>query len=128
MFTLCCCSTSIGSNDLPDSAPCQYQDDEFILHQVSVELADYFIVMQVDKASWHRSKYLKIPENIRLIHQPSYSPQLMPVEHIWEEIKENHFYNHVFPSLDKVEDELSQGLLELCSEPDRLRSLTFFLI
>jgi len=50
---------------------CQYQDDEFILHQVSVELADYFIVMQVDKASWHRSKYLKIPENIRLIHQPS---------------------------------------------------------
>jgi len=37
----------------------------------------------------------------------------MPVEHIWEEIKENHFYNHVFPSLDKVEDELSQGLLEL---------------
>jgi len=65
------------------------------LHQVS-ELADYFIVMQVDKASWHRSKYLKIPENIRLIHQPSYSPQLMPVEHIWEEIKENHFYNHVF--------------------------------
>jgi len=47
------------------------------LHQVSVELADYFIVMQVDKASWHRSKYLKIPENI-LIHQPSYSPQLMP--------------------------------------------------
>jgi len=95
------------------------------LHQVSVELADYFIVMQVDKA-WHRSKYLKIPENIRLIHQPSYSPQLMPVEHIWEEIKENHFYNHVFPSLDKVEDELSQGLLELCSEPDRLRSLTFF--
>jgi len=74
------------ANDL--SALCQYQDDEFILHQVSVELADYFIVMQVDKASWHRSKYLKIPE-IRLIHQ-SYS-QLMPVEHIWEEIKENHF-------------------------------------
>jgi transposase len=96
------------------------------LQQVSVELASYFIVMQVDKASWHRSKYLKIPENIRLIHQPSYSPQLMPVEHIWEEIREKHFSNHVFPSLDKVEDELSLGLLELCSDPERLRSLTFF--
>jgi len=47
------------------------------LHQVSVELADYFIVMQVDKASWHRSKYLKIPENIRLIHHLT-APQLMP--------------------------------------------------
>lgn len=96
------------------------------LAQLSQELAEYFIVMQVDKASWHRSKCLKIPENIRLIHQPSSSPQLMPVEHIWEDIRENHFYNHVFPSLDKVEDELTQGLLELCSDPERLRSLTFF--
>ena len=96
------------------------------LQQVSPELAEYFIVIQVDRASWHRSKQLKIPENIRLILQPSYSPQLMPVEHIWEEIREKHFYNHVFPSLDKVEDELSLGLLELCADPDHLRSLTFF--
>ena len=50
----------------------------------------------------------------------------MPVEHIWEEIREKYFYNHVFPSLDKVEDELSLGLVELCADPDRLRSLTFF--
>jgi len=34
--------------------------------------------------------------------------------------------NQVFPSLDKVEDKLSQGLVELCSAPERLRSLTFF--
>ncbi len=78
------------------------------------------------KHQGNRSKYLKIPENIRLIYQPSYTPQLMPVEHIWEDIRENHFYNHVFPSLDKVEDQLSQGLLELCSDPEPLRSLTFF--
>ena len=96
------------------------------LQQVSLELAEYFIVMQVERASWHRSKHLKLPENIRLIHQPAYSPQLMPVEHIWAEIREKHFYNHIFPSLDKVEDELSLGLLELCADPDRLRSLTFF--
>jgi len=50
----------------------------------------------------------------------------MPVEHIWEHIRENYFYNQVFPSLDKVEDKLSQGLVELCSAPERLRSLTFF--
>lgn len=85
------------------------------LQQVSLELADYFIVIQVDRASWHRSKHLKIPENIRLIHQPSYSPQLMPVEHIWEEIREKHFYNHLFPSLDKVEDErASRAIRTLC--------------
>ena len=36
------------------------------LQQVSVEFADYFVVMQVDKAAWHRSHALKVPENIRL--------------------------------------------------------------
>ncbi len=85
------------------------------LQQVSMELAAYFIVMQVDRASWHWSKHLKIPENIRLIYQPSYSPQLMPIEHIWEETKEEHFYNRVFPSLDKVENErVFRSIRTLC--------------
>lgn len=96
------------------------------LEQVSVEFSKYFIIMQVDRASWHRSHYLKVPENIRLIFQPAYSPKLMPVEHIWEDIRENHFYNHAFKSIDKVEEKLSEGLLELCAEPERLCSLTFF--
>ena len=96
------------------------------LQQVAVEFSEYFIVLQVDKASWHRSNCLVIPENIRLIFQPAYSPKLMPVEHIWEDIRENHFYNHAFKSIDKVEEKLSEGLLELCSDPERLRSSTFF--
>lgn len=50
----------------------------------------------------------------------------MPVEHIWEEIREKHFYNQVFQSLDQVEDELCEGLVKLCSDTERLRSLTFF--
>jgi transposase len=96
------------------------------LQQVSREFADYFIIMQVDKAAWHRSSCLKVPENIRLVYQPSYSPQLMPVEHLWDEIREKHFYNRIFKSLDQVEDELNLGLVELLTEPERLRSLTFF--
>lgn len=39
------------------------------LKQVSEDFANYFIVMQVDKAAWHRSKSLHIPENIRLLPQ-----------------------------------------------------------
>jgi transposase len=96
------------------------------LSQISQEFADYFVILQLDKASWHRSKSLKVPENIRLIFQPAHSPELMPVEHIWEEIREKHFYNQVFTTLNQVEDVLCQGLVELCSERDRLRSLTFF--
>jgi transposase len=96
------------------------------LAEISREFTNYLVVLQLDKAGWHRSNSLIIPDNIRLIYQPAYSPELMPVEHIWEELREKHFYNQVCHSLDQVEDVLSQGLLELISAPQRLRSLTFF--
>src|SRR5205823_4827507 len=39
------------------------------LAQVAQDFADYFIVMQVDQAGWHRAKDLQVPENMRLIFQ-----------------------------------------------------------
>lgn len=96
------------------------------LEQVSQEFTDYFIVMQVDQASWHRCDALVVPENIRLLLQPPYSPELNPTEHIWEEIREKHFYNWVFESIDAVMDRLCQGLQDLMKIPERLRSMTYF--
>jgi len=48
---------------------------------VAQDFADYFIVMQVDQAGWHRANDLQVPENMRLIFQPAYSPEVNPVEH-----------------------------------------------
>lgn len=70
------------------------------LQQVSHTFHDFFLVMQVDQAGWHRAKDLVISENIRLIKQPPYSPKLNPVEHIWDDIREKYFHNRVFASLD----------------------------
>lgn len=96
------------------------------LKQVSQDFAEYFVVLQVDRAAWHRGKSLQIPENIRLLPQPSYSPELMPVEHLWQYIRENYFYNKILQSIDKVIDTLCQGLVELEQAPERLRSMTYF--
>ena len=54
------------------------------LEQVGQTFSKYFIIMQVDQAGWHSAKDLVVPENIRLIPQPAYSPELNPVEHIWD--------------------------------------------
>jgi transposase len=96
------------------------------LKQVSADFAKYFIVMQVDQASWHDSKDLLVPENMRLIPQPAYSPELNPVEHIWDEIREKHFSNVCYSSLDSVIQTLSDALLEISSHPSYLRSMTYF--
>lgn len=96
------------------------------LHHVSSTFPNYFIIMQVDQAGWHRAKDLVIPENIRLLAQPAYSPELNPVEHIWEEIREKAFYNRVFVSLNAVIDMLCEQLLGLEDNTSLLRSLTYF--
>ena len=65
----------------------------FFLEHVSKTYEKYFVVMQVDQASWHGAKDLRIPANIRLIAQPAYSPELNPVEHIWKELREKQLAN-----------------------------------
>jgi hypothetical protein len=52
------------------------------LEEVSNDFREYFIIILVDGAGGHRSHDLKVPENIRLIQQPSHSPELNPVEHL----------------------------------------------
>lgn len=96
------------------------------LEEVSRAFSTHFIVMQVDGAGWHRAKDLVVPENIRLISQPAYSPELNPVEHIWDELREKYFHNRCFSSLEYVTEVLCQGLMALADDPERLRSLTSF--
>ena len=52
--------------------------------------------MVLDGAGWHKSKAMTIPDNIRLLSLPPYSPELNPVEHLWDELREKHFHNRTF--------------------------------
>ena len=96
------------------------------LEHVAKIFAKYFIVMQVDQAGWHQAKDLKVPENMRLILHPPYSPELNPVEHLWEHLREKQFSNFACSSLAEVIEKLCEGLTQLESEPNRVRSMTYF--
>jgi transposase len=63
---------------------------------------------------------------VTLERLPPYSPELNPVEHLWEEIREKWFGNVVFSSLDAVENRLVESLRELESAPERVQSLGGF--
>ena len=96
------------------------------LRQVAEDFSDYFILMLTDQAGWHVSQRLQVPENIRLIKLPPRSPELNPSEHIWEELREKNFANKALKDLDDVENKLCQGLNDLASNPEKLRSMTNF--
>jgi transposase len=96
------------------------------LAEVSQRHADEWIVMVLDGAGWHRAKRLKVPANMRLISLPPWSPQLNPVEHVWEEVREKWFANRVFDSLSVVEEQLMTALKSLEEDSPRVASLTGF--
>jgi transposase len=44
-------------------------------------------VVQVDNASFHTAKNLALPDNIMLLYQPPYSPEINPIEQVWGWLK-----------------------------------------
>ena len=96
------------------------------LAEVSQRLAQEFIVMVLDGAGWHRAKRLQVPTNMRLIPLPPWSPQLNPVEHRWDEVREKWFANRVLASLSAVEEQLMTALKTLEEDAPRVASLAGF--
>jgi transposase len=61
---------------------------------------------------------------IRLL--PPYSPELNPVEHLWDEIREKYFANRCFDSLDAVADMLLKALRDLHHNKGLIKSMSAF--
>ena len=94
------------------------------LTQVSAAHSEEFIVMVLDGASSHRSKELKIPDNMALIPLPPYSPELNPAEQIWNLLRRNYFANRVFDSLDAATRQAEHGLAEMAADKLAISKLT----
>jgi transposase len=60
----------------------------------------------LDQAGWHSSLGLELPENIELIYLPPYSPELNPVERLWQWLKRHSLRNRFFPDLDSAMDSI----------------------
>jgi len=75
----------------------------------------------MDKAPWHRS--LKVPQNITIIHLPSYSPECNPHENIWEYVRGNFLSNPTYKDLDHIVDVCCQAWNYLCQEKGRIASI-----
>ena len=96
------------------------------LAEVAQRHAHEFILMVMDQAGWHVAGDLCMPENMRLLLLPPYSPELNPAEHLWEALREECFANHVFANLNAVEHALIAGIRALEANPKRTQSMTGF--
>ncbi len=82
------------------------------------------IVLVCDGAASHITGELVLPENLRIVTLPPYSPELNPVEQLWDLIRERWFSNIAHKSLGAVEAALVAALRALEAAPDTIRTLT----
>jgi hypothetical protein len=113
-----------GQLDWSLSAQMNTVEMNAFLGQVSQAHPEEFIVMVLDGASSHKAKDLVVPENVRLIALPPYSPELNPQEHIWDEAREKAFPNLVLDQMDVVVERLKEGISNLAADAKRVRSIT----
>lgn len=102
---------------------CNTNAMSIFLDELSIQYSDYRIIMILDKAGWHRSIDLKIPDNIKLLHLCPYSPELNPVELLWRQIRATYFNNLIFESMDGVCDQLELALKDMHEDKIRILKL-----
>jgi transposase len=93
------------------------------LEEVSRRHSEERIIMFMDQAGWHKSKGLRVPENIELAYLPPYSPELNPEEQIWDELREKYFGNKLFKTLEAVIDTAVKGLQVMERSSEKLKNL-----
>ena len=69
------------------------------------------VVLQLDNAGWHGPENLRVPDGVRLVHQPPYSPELQPAEYLWAFIDEP-LVNTYFETLD----DFDKAVVRRCPE------------
>lgn len=80
-------------------------------------------VLLLDRAGWHTTGKLNVPGNITLIFLPSRSPELNPVENIWQYMRANWLSNRVFENYDDIIDIACEAWNKLAAKPETIKSI-----
>jgi hypothetical protein len=109
-----------------------------VLPEVSTAAMDVFLAelgravpagthaaLVLDGAGWHVSEGRSVPANLTLVPLPPYSPELNPVERVWEYLRDRWLSHRVLATgYGAVVDAACAAWNALRAEPGRLRSLT----
>ena len=94
------------------------------LAEISIAVAPgAHAILLLDQAGWHVSKKLPIPDNITLLPFPPKSPELNPVENIWQFMRDNWLSNRIFKSHEDILDHCCFAWNKLIDMPWKIMSI-----
>jgi DDE superfamily endonuclease len=81
-------------------------------------------ILVCDGAGWHRKgERLVVPDNITLLPLPPYSPELNPMENVWDYLRQNKLCAQVWNTYEQILDACQAAWQFLTNDPDRIQSI-----
>jgi hypothetical protein len=77
----------------------------------------------MDRAGWHGTDKLDVPKNLTIILLPPRSPELNPVENVWQYLRQNWLSNRVFQDHDAILDAGCDAWNKLVTQPQTIISI-----
>ncbi len=81
-------------------------------------------VLVLDRAGWHTSPRLRVPDNISLLWLPPYAPESNPVEQVWAYLRANFLSHRVWDGYEAIVEACCDAWNRLMNTPERLASIT----
>ena len=85
---------------------------QIFIDKFSEKYPDTINIMVVDNGRYHIAKSLEVPNNVKFVFLPPYSPELNPIERLWQFIK-GKLALSVFNNLEEVQKRVSDILNKL---------------
>ena len=95
------------------------------LAEISTQVAKGSVAALVcDGAGWHQSGgELTLPDNIVLVPLPPYSPELNPMENVWDYLRANKLSAGVWNSYEEILAACADAWNWFIGDPNRIRSI-----
>jgi hypothetical protein len=82
-------------------------------------------ILVMDQASWHTTESLRVPANISIVLLPPKSPELNPVEKVWQYLRQMFLSNRVFGNYDMIVDACCDAWNIFMEMPETVTSISY---
>lgn len=80
-------------------------------------------VIVMDCAAWHTTQKLNLPSNLSLLSLPPTSPELNPVEHVWQWLRQRYWANRTFQGYQAIVEACCTAWNAFASDPEKITSI-----
>jgi hypothetical protein len=123
LFGAICHQRAVGAAIIMPLANTEAMNEH--LKEISTQVSSgAHAVLVCDGAGWHRQgKRLRTPHNITLLPLPPYSPELNPMENIWDYLRGNKLSRRVWDSYEAIVAACKEAWHFLVADQQRINSI-----